>query len=481
MQKLTKIVATVGPSTEDKAMLKQVIEHGANVIRFNLKHNDLSWHEEIANRVRVVASELKYPVGILMDLQGPEIRMINPLGEFEIKVGEKMRIVKTEKEANEGDKYLILSHPHVLKYGKKGTRISIDDGKLEFVIHTADEKSWTVISESDGVVKTRKTLNIPDEHFPMDVLTDRDLEAVKMSAKLNAEFVALSFVRDANDINSLRQEMAKYNYKAKIVAKIETKMAIANLDEILDASDAVMVARGDLGIELPYPQVPYYQKIMIKKCIERGIPVITATQMLQSMVDRPYASRAEISDVANAVYDNTDAVMLSEESAAGKYPLKAVEIQAKTVAYIESHKVMDIRLNNVFKIEDQEGMLTDAAYNLLLQFGKREGEIGGFIVFTQTGRTARMLSRYRPRVPIFAFTPDDHIMGMLTLNFGVYPLVQPDIYKKKSQVTNEDIQKALIYLEKKGLIDRSKYYILMHGDAWMIEGKMSTIKVISPK
>jgi pyruvate kinase len=283
------------------------------------------------------------------------------------------------------------------------------------------------------------------------------------------------------DMKSLRDEMKKRNYRARIIAKIETQMAIDNMDEILDASDGVMVARGDLGIELPYPQVPYYQKVLIKKCIERGIPVITATQMLQSMVDKPYPSRAEVSDIANAVFDNTDAVMLSEETASGKYPLKAVETQAKTASYIESHSVSDIRLANSFQIDDQETMVTDAAYNLLVRMDRKDAEIGGFIVFTQTGRTARMISRYRPRVPIYAFTPDEHISGMLTLSYAVYPVIQPEIYKRNSQVTAEDVQEAMKYLQKKDLVKKDKYYIVLHGDAWMIEGKTSTIKIIAPQ
>lgn len=481
MHKLTKIVATIGPSTESVEMIEKLIETGANVIRFNLKHNELVWHEEIANRVRAASKKLNTPVGILIDLQGPEIRMMNPASEFEITMGQTMKIVKTEKEARDHARTIFLSHPHVLQYGRKGVKISIDDGRMEFVIKKADKNEWEVESLSDGVVKTRKTLNIPGENFPMDVLTDRDKQAVKMAAKLDAEYVALSFVRNGEDMKSLREEMKKSNYRAKIISKIETQMAIDNMDEILDASDGVMVARGDLGIELPYPQVPYYQKVLIKKCIERGIPVITATQMLQSMVDKPYPSRAEVSDIANAVFDNTDAVMLSEETASGKYPLKAVETQAKTASYIESHSVSDIRLANNFNIDDQETMVTDAAYNLLLRMDRKDERIGGFIVFTQTGRTARMISRYRPRVPIYAFTPDEHTSGMLTLSYAVYPIIQPDIYKKNHQVTADDVQEAIKYLTKKDLIKKDKYYIVLHGDAWMIEGKTSTIKIIAPQ
>ena len=181
MHKLTKIVATIGPSTESSAQIRELIKAGANVIRFNLKHNELSWHEDIALRVRKAAQELKTPIGILIDLQGPEIRMWNPQGEFEITQGQEMMVVHGEAEANELPRAIYLSHPHVLQYGKPGTHISIDDGRMEFVIKKADSKSWTVVSESDGVVKTRKTLNIPGQHFPMDVLTDRDCEAIKMA------------------------------------------------------------------------------------------------------------------------------------------------------------------------------------------------------------------------------------------------------------------------------------------------------------
>jgi pyruvate kinase len=276
--------------------------------------------------------------------------------------------------------------------------------------------------------------------------------------------------------------MKQAKFSGRVISKIETKLAIDNLDEVIDCSEGIMVARGDLGVELPIEQVPYYQKIMIKKCIERGFPVITATQMIHSMIDRPYPTRAEISDIANAVFDLTDMVMLSEESAAGQYPLEAVEMMKKTIVFNEKNvMVKDTRKVFDFISIDAEEMLCDTAYNLYLQFRKKNFNFGGFVVFTESGRTARKLSRYRADAPIFVFAPTEKVRDSLTVNYGVVPFLQQTIFKKGQPVKLDDMKNAITYLKKNGFFDESKYYILLYGDNWMIEGQVSTVKVISPK
>lgn len=476
--KLTKIVATIGPACEAENTIAELIGLGVNIFRFNLKHNTLAWHGDGIKRVKKISEELRRPVGTLIDLQGPEIRIVIPGDQIELRRGEKVLLAEKVPTYAKG---FTISAPDVIHHIEKGQKITVDDGRFEFTVEEKKHDVLTLKSHSEGIFKTRKSMNIPGIYFPIPVLTDHDKEAIAMGKKYHIEYVALSFVRQAKDIHDLRQELAKQGFTAKIVSKIETKMAIDNLDEIVASSDALMVARGDLGIELPLEQVPYYQKLMIKKCIERGIPVITATQMLESMIEVPYATRAEVSDIANAVFDYTDATMLSGETAYGKYPDKVVEIMSKTLSFSEKKRIEDTRALFTYHIADEEEMICDAAYNLYLQFSKKHDTVGGFVVFTHTGRTARKLSRYRPRVPIFAFTPDTQVRDSLTISYGVIPLLQPTIYKKNQQITKDNIVGAISWLQKKGLIQKDKYYFVLHGDIWKIEGKVSTIKVIPPQ
>lgn len=478
MDKFTKIIATIGPSLEDKDILRNLVNLGVNVFRFNLKHNDLSWHKEHINIIQEIAEDLNIHLGTLIDLQGPEIRTIIPSQEINVNIND---LVTLDKNPNTDEKSFTISRPELIQYLRKGQRLVADDGRMEFKVEKLDSSDRVVLkSLSQGVLKTRKTFNLPGVSYPIDVLTKNDLEALKMAAENKVDFVALSFVRDVNDIETLRKEMKKAGLSAKIIAKIETAMAIDNLDSIIGVSDGLMVARGDLAVELTPEQVPYYQKIIIEKCIRRGIPVITATQMLSSMVESPVASRADISDIANAVYDLTDAVMLSEETAVGKYVEKTVDIMAKTIKFTEKSQIFDTRNIYDYVLSDQEEMVSDAAYNLYLSLLRKNKDVGGFIVFTQAGRTARKISRYRPKVPIYAFVPEVHIGNSLTLLYGVVPFLQERIFQKNEQVSMEHIQSALLYLKEKKLIDKSKYYILLHGDIWMEEGKISTIKIVTP-
>lgn len=477
-KEFTKIIATIGPSSESPEMIEKLIEAGVNVFRFNLKHNELDWHKERIQRVKDIAQKMNVAVGTFIDLQGPEIRLLTPnMEEVSIRKGDEIAIRK--KTSN--NESFSLTDDIVLSYMEKGQKIVVDDGKFQFEVIKASKDAVALISHSDGLLKTRKTLNVPGVYFPLAAITERDKEAIRGFSDSPVDFVGLSFVRTAQDVLDLKKFMAKAGFSGRVISKIETKLAIDNLDEIIDSSEGIMVARGDLGVELPIEQVPYYQKIMIKKCLERGFPVITATQMIHSMIERPYPTRAEISDIANAVFDLTDMVMLSEESAAGQYPLEAVTYMKKTLVFNEKHVLLkDSRQMFDFISVDAEEMLCDTAYNLYLQFKKKNFNFGGFVVFTETGRTARKLSRYRAEAPIFCFAPNEKVRDSLTTNYGVFPLLQPTIFKKGQPVKLEDMKNATSYLKKKKFFEDDKYYILLYGDNWMVEGRVSTIKVISP-
>lgn len=475
----TKIIATIGPASESKELIKELIKTGVNVFRFNLKHNELDWHKERIQRVKDVADKMGVAIGTLIDLQGPEIRFLTPQGDdILIARGQEIVIGKKTKEENT----FSLTDDIVLSYMEKGQKVVVDDGKFHFEVVKTSKDKVTLVSRSSGVLKTRKTLSVPGVYFPLAALTERDKEAIKSFANSPVDFIALSFVRNAKDVLDLKKYMEKVGFKGRVISKIETVLAIDSLDDIIDVSEGIMIARGDLGVELPIEQVPHYQKVMIRKCLERGFPVITATQMIHSMIDRPYPTRAEISDIANATYDMTDMVMLSEESAAGQYPIEAVSYMKKTITYNEKHVALsDTRALFDFKVADSEEMLCETAYDLYLQFTKKDYNFGGFIVFTETGRTARKLSRYRAKAPIYVFAPNKRVRDSLTVNYGVTPFLQPTIFKKGVRIRVEDMQNALSFLKKNKSFDPGKYYILLYGDNWMVEGKVSTIKIISPE
>lgn len=478
MKKLTKILATVGPASESPEMIAKLMDLGVNVFRFNIKHNELPWHKEKVQLVKKIAEEKGMAIGTLLDLQGPEIRTVVPNDEIEMKKGDKVIVGEGEGYPN-----FTISHPTVIAHLEKGQKVVVEDGRARFEVVDVLANGAVLEAELDQqTLKTKKTFNLPGAAYPMPTLTEKDEAAIQMAASIEVDFIALSFVRTAQDILDLKEMMKKNNLVARVIPKIETQLALDNLDEIVAACEGLMVARGDLGIEIPMEQVPFYQKLMIKKCLERGIPVITATQMLISMFDKPYPTRAEVSDVANAAYDFTDATMLSEESAMGKFPGDAVSTMAKTVEFSEKQGILkDTRDIFEYYILDSEEMLCDTAYNLYLSFERDEQPIGGFIVFSETGRTGRKLSRYRPKAPIFVFTPDKKVRDGLTMSFGVTPFVQPDEMKDNAQVRIEDMKAAFKFLVDKAHVDPDKRYILLYGDSWGVEGGVSTIKIVYPK
>ncbi len=474
MEKLTKIIATIGPSCDTEEQIEALINAGVNIFRFNFKHSTVEWHTERIQRVNMVSQRMGKPVGTLLDLQGPEIRLNTPNGEpLEVHTGDLIHV--TGKDHSDQPKWIQINHAEVMMHLSPGQLIVVDDGSFMFHVEQTGEQCM-IRSTSEGMLGNRKSFNIPGADFPFPVLIDRDREGLTMARENNMDFVALSFVRTAQDMRTVREEMNNMGLKAKLVAKIEAKKALDNLSPIIDEADAVMVARGDLGVELPKEQVPYYQKIIIKECVEKGIPVITATQMLQSMITTSYPTRAEISDVANATYDLTDAIMLSGETANGKYPLEAVLTMAQTVLFNETKFSSDSRNRFSYVVPDQAAMICNAAYALYLQLLSRQEEFAGFMVFTQTGRTSRLLSRYRPACPIYTFTPNMSVRDSLSMNFAVTPFERP--IPENTQVTSEEIIKALGFLLEQNYVQKKQKLIVVHGDVWAQEGGTSTIKII---
>lgn len=460
--KLTKIVATIGPASDSEEMVKKLILAGVNIFRFNFKHNTLEWHTERIQLVKSIAEELGVFVGTLIDLQGPEIRINMPCDELKVRSEELIVFGEKAFEKSFGkaqDKGFSISHPQIIPHLEEGQKIVADDGAFIFHLKKTNNKTY-LHSDSNGILKNRKSINIPGADFPFPAMVDRDFEGLKLAQRNEIDFVALSFVRTAQDIEILRREMKKYHVHAKVIAKIETKKSLNHLESIINASDGVMVARGDMGVELPIEEVPYHQKILIKEAIRKGVPVITATQMLASMSENPYPTRAEVSDIANAVYDLTDSVMLSEETAVGKYPVETVDIMRKTVLFNESKNKVDSRLRFNFELTDDESLLCDTAYGLYIAYKNLDRKLSGFLIFTRTGRTVRLISRYRPLCPIFAFVHDEKIASSLTAHFGVAPFYHE--VRQKKEIASKEIKLAIQKLKKMKLVQEGGTLIVLH-------------------
>jgi pyruvate kinase len=395
-----------------------------------------------------------------------------PVDQIEIKDGEMLLF--GEESFKSEVKGFSITHPHIIEHLKDGQSIIADDGAYTFSVVKRDNQTY-LQSHTTGILKTRKTLNIPGADFPFPVLIERDFDGLKLAARHDVDFVALSFVRSAADVSTVKEEMKKHKVHAKIIAKIETQKAIDHLDAIIEVSDGVMVARGDLGVEIPIEQVPYYQKMMIKSCMIQDKFVITATQMLQTMIENPYPTRAEVSDIANAVYDHTDCLMLSGETASGAYPIKAVEMMAKTAYFYELKAQDDIRVKIPYSAADSTALLCDTAYDLYREYVKHDLPIAGFLVFSQSGKTAETLSRYRPNAPIFAFVPTAQKVESLTIRYGVFP--QTFSFKEADEVKIEEIHKAIKMLQGKKMLKEGKL-IVVHGDKWGQGSGATTIRIV---
>ena len=471
MKKSTKIVATIGPATETEEIITDLINAGMNVARFNTKHGTPEWHQVRMKRVRKVAQEMGKAVGILLDLQGPEIRITLPTDEpFPVKPGDRVTFTADEKNKTPKTPYIPQIVVSTLEVGH---HISIDDGIGEFEVIEKHADSIVCSAKGTFEVKQRKTLNTPGILIDLPSLIPADLVQLDGANNDLVDFVGLSFVRNAHDIAILKNELAKRKLEAGIVAKIENQAAIENLEEILDVSDAVMVARGDLAVEVPFEELTHWQKVLITKSREKAIPVITATQMLKSMVDNPVPTRAEVSDVANAIYDGTDAIMLSEETTIGKFPVKAVETQAKIAAFNEQYaKPIPIKTYDT----DASAYITHAAVSLLEISSLKTNKItiDTIVCLTETGQTARNISRFRPQVPVHALTSNSQAYRKMSLLYDV----TPHIVELPQGENLESSEKILDSLVKLGIARSGDSILLVHGTFWKKPGLTNTLSIL---
>lgn len=416
----TKIVCTIGPASDSEETLKNLLMAGMNVARLNFSHGTQEEHGRRIAAIRRVAEETGKNVAIMLDTRGPEIR----LGYFKeepVHLEEGAQVTLTT-DAIEGDKQRIpVTHKGLPEDVREGDTILIDDGLVELRVLSATKTEINCLVGNGGELTSQKGVNVPGVVISLPAVTQKDIEDIQFGIEQNVNFIAASFVRKPADILSIRHILEKAGACIDIIAKIENRRAVSNLDDIIKVSDGIMVARGDLGVEIHPEEVPLVQKEIIEKCNRAGKPVVIATQMLESMIHNPRPTRAEASDVANAIFDGTDAVMLSGETAIGKYPVESVETMARIAGRTEVALHFEQALGRK-RVASRGKTVPDAISFATCAIAQNLGA-AAIISSTESGHTARMVSKYRPRAPIIAVTPHEGVMRKLTLSWGVQPLL----------------------------------------------------------
>jgi pyruvate kinase len=422
MTRRTKIVATIGPASDSPAALEQLMRAGVNVVRLNLSHGDVEDHLEVLHRVRAAASNLDLPIGVLADLPGPKVRAGHfPEGGVNLAAGAYVRLRAGDQMSDAGT--IFVEYDTLLEDLAVGDRVILGDGAISMCIDRTTAEYAEAVIETGGRTQGRPGVHLPSERLSLTTPTDEDLVLAERMAAAGVEYLAVSFVRAAADVRKVRDVVGA---RAGLVSKIETTTALANLTEILEASDAIMVARGDLGIDCPIEDVPHLQKSIVRQCVEYGIPVIIATQMLESMITAPSPTRAEVTDIANAVFDGTDALMLSGETAIGHDPSLTVATMAKIAERAEaeaSYRAWAARLGRIQR--DRWDSLHDrvtAAVTHAASEAAVDVNATAILCCTGSGRTARAMARFRPEMELVALSPNERTVNALALSWGVGPL-----------------------------------------------------------
>lgn len=421
----TKIVATLGPNSSSVDVLEKMIEAGLSVARINMSHGDHASHQKAIRHVRMAARKAHAPVAILQDLSGPKIR----IGDFTsdlVTLESGKKFILSAKPCEGTVDRVFVNYSKLPKEITKGSAIYLNDGKQELVVDEIRDHEIHTTVVHGGTIRGRRGVNVPDARLSISSLTDKDKKDLAFGLKQNVDFVTLSFVRDAQDIHTLRKLIKKLtNRPVAIIAKIETKLAIDNLSDILAATDAVMVARGDLAIEVPAEKVPLLQKQIIRLANNLGKPVITATQMLDSMKKETTPTRAEVSDIANAILDGTDAIMLSDETAIGDHPARSIQVMTRVSREVESDPFF---VERTMQWNFAPNSMYEAVGRSISQTALTTGA-KAIVTFSESGQTARMVARYRPLAPILVLTPNQITFNQTLISYGCLPVL---IHKVKS-------------------------------------------------
>lgn len=434
--KKTKIVCTIGPASESIDTLKELIKSGLNVCRLNFSHGNYEEHGKRIDNIKAARNEMKLPIAILLDTKGPEIRT----GKFsspEVNLVEGQNFIITMEEVLGDETKCTVSYKELVNDVKPGNQILIDDGLVGLAVKEIKGQEILCIVQNAGTIKDNKGVNVPNVKINLPAITPKDKKDIEFGIEQGIDFIAASFVRKASDVLAIREILEENNAtNIQIISKIENQEGVDNIDEILEVSDGLMVARGDLGVEIPTEDIPIVQKELIKKCNILGKPVITATQMLDSMIRNPRPTRAEVTDVANAIFDGTDAIMLSGETAAGKYPLESVKTMASIA--IRAEQTLDYEELLKTKVKLRQLNITNAISHATCTTAI-DLKASAIITATASGYTARMVSSYRPSAPIIAATNSEMVMRQMGLVWGVYPLLAEkglstdDVFEKSVQ------------------------------------------------
>ncbi|MFZ6050724.1 pyruvate kinase [Halocola ammonii] len=450
--KRTKIVATIGPASSDKGVLKEMIQEGLNVVRLNFSHGLHEEYQRVISDVRKLDEELGTHTAILADLQGPKLR-VGDMKDDGVDIKPGSEIVITTKELVGDEKRVSTTYKQFPKDVKPGEQVLLDDGKLELeVLSTNGKDEVTLKVIYGGVLSSNKGINLPNTKISLPCLTKKDLKDLDFALDQNVDWIGLSFVRSARDIIELKHIIREKEKDSKVVAKIEKPEAIDDINDIIKETDALMVARGDLGVEIPMQNVPLIQKMLIKKCIKNGKPVIVATQMMESMITNIRPTRAEVNDVANAVMDGSDAVMLSAETSVGKYPVQVIKAMVNIVQEVENFE--SIYYHETAPAESrEERFISDSICYNACRLAKRV-DAKAIITMTHSGYTGIKVSSQRPKSHIFVFTGNKKILSMMSLVWGVRA-----IYYDKMVSTDHTIADIKYILKKKGHIEEGDLII----------------------
>jgi len=472
MKKRTKVLATLGPASDSLEMIMALMRAGVNVFRLNFSHGTHEYHYEVLQKIRQAEKLTGLFVGVLQDISGPKIRVGKLEETFELHTGDIIEFVQEDtlgKQLSENSYIASINQAQILSQLKLGDAVYLYDGIIRCEVIECRDSSVVVKVLNDGLLSSKKGVNFPSTRLGIEVLTKKDREDIAWGVKNQVDFMAISFVQSAADMQNAALIVKEFGGDAQLFAKIEKFDAIENIDEILAVSDGIMVARGDLGIEVPYYQVPSLQKMLIKKANEASKPVITATQMLLSMTTQERATRAEISDIANAVLDGSDVVMLSEESAVGHNPVLAVETMVEAIQGAEAIYPYD--KYDTFKLRDATDSINAAAVKLC-----KDIEATGLICLTASGNSVRKISRYRPQKIIYAVTHDEKAARFLTICWGVVPA-----FKVTKNTLGTVMSTVIAEGIERNVLDFSKTYVLTAGDPIGTEGSTNMIRVLKER
>ena len=468
MYKKTKILATVGPASDSVEILEGMINAGVNVFRLNFSHGTHAYHAETLAKIRQAEKNVHRKVGVLQDICGPKIRVGKLKEDFFLEAGDKIWFLKEEilgEKIDDKEYRLCINQPQILDMLKVGEYIYLYDGNIRAKVIQIGDKILTEV-ENNGKLSSNKGVNFPNTVINIDVITSKDEEDLLWGAQNGVDFVAVSFVQSAKDVLQVREILRKHHSRSHIFAKIEKFDAVENIDSILEVSDGIMVARGDLGIEVPYYKVPSIQKKIIAKANAVSKPVITATQMLLSMAEKEMATRAEISDVANAVLDGTDAVMLSEESAIGKNPVHVVEVMSATIK--ETEAIYPYGKFDVYPFLDETDIISSSTARLAERLN-----VEAMISLTSSGQSARKLARYRIKQDIYAVTHDEKTARSLTIAWGVKPIMNIEA-SNLNMMLGKTLQNGI----EMGVLHKDKTYIVTAGYPAGVEGSTNFIRIL---